>query len=82
MQWEGSYEELMQYLRGFKNMLHDPVPYDTNGVLHLMLAVLDNLRDNASEEDLTQLAADVLTEEQATFLQALAEWQALPEQAA
>lgn len=78
MRWEGSYEELMQYLRGFVNMNHDPVPYDTNGVLHLLLA----LRDNASEEDLMQLAPDVLTAEQAAFFQALADWQALPVPAA
>jgi hypothetical protein len=48
MQWSGSYEELQQYLRRFVNISGDAVPYDFNAVVHLMLAILDNMCENAS----------------------------------
>src|SRR5215471_17571466 len=49
MRWPGSYEQLRQYLRDFANLAGEVVPYDTNGVLHLLLALADNLRENALE---------------------------------
>ena len=48
----GSYGDLIDYLRHFTNFPGDPATYDFNGVVHLMLATLDNLKDNALEAEL------------------------------
>jgi hypothetical protein len=67
-----SYEELRDHLRQFVNTAGDPAPYDFNGVVHLLLASLDNLRQNASEADLEDIGAS-FDDEQAAFLIRLAE---------
>ena len=72
MPWHGTYEELRDYLRGFINFGGDPVPYDFNGVVHLVLALLDNLRENALEAELADIR-ESMTDEQAAFLLRLAE---------
>lgn len=69
----GSYEQLESYLRGFVNFGPDPVPYDFNGVVHLLLALLDNLREKALEEEL-QDVRESMTDEQVTFLLRLADY--------
>ena len=67
MEWSGSYEELRQYLRDFTNMGGDPA-YDTNGILMLLLALADNLREcPPAMADLPELA-ETITQEQANFL--------------
>jgi hypothetical protein len=71
--WTGGYEELCEYLREFVNIGRDPVPYDFNGVVHLMLASLDNLRHNALEADLEEIRAS-FTDDQAAFFLKLAEY--------
>jgi hypothetical protein len=71
------YEELEEYLRSFANFLGDPVPYDFNGTLHLMLALLDNLRANALEAELEDIG-EVLTNEQAAFFLKLVGYIKLP----
>lgn len=68
----GSYEELRDHLRQFVNSAGDPAPYDFNGVVHLLLASLDNLRKNASEAELEDIGAS-FDEGQAAFLIHLAE---------
>jgi len=73
MPWSGSYEDLLAYLRHFVNFHGDPVPYDFNGVVHLMLATLDNLSHNASEAELEDIARS-LSDEQAAFLLKLADY--------
>jgi hypothetical protein len=71
MAWNGSYEALRSYLRHFTNIGGDPA-YDTNGILMLLLALADNLRESGSAvADLPELA-DTITLEQAEFLQQLA----------
>jgi hypothetical protein len=67
MEWSGSYEELRKYLRDFTNIGGDPA-YDTNGILMLLLALADNLRECPSAmADLPELA-ETITQEQANFL--------------
>jgi hypothetical protein len=73
MPWSGSYEELQRYLRHFVNIDGEPGPYDFNGVVHLMLGLLDNLRENALEEELKDIR-ESLTEEQAEFFIRLADY--------
>jgi hypothetical protein len=67
MPWSGGYEDLLAYQRHFVNFRRDPVPYNFNGVVHLMLATLDNLSHNASEAELEEMAGS-LSDEQAAFL--------------
>ncbi|MFO0952240.1 MAG: hypothetical protein U0835_14040 [Isosphaeraceae bacterium] len=73
MRWIGSYDDLLAYLRHFVNIHGDPVPYDFNGVVHLMLATLDNLSQNASEAELDDMAGS-LSDEQAAFVLKLADY--------
>jgi hypothetical protein len=72
MSWSGSYEELEDYLRRFVNFGPDPVPYDFNGVVNLMLALLDNLRERALDAELREIGGS-MTDEQAAFLRRLAD---------
>lgn len=67
------YEQLRDYLRTFVNIGGDPVPYDVNGVIHLWVALLDNLRVNALTADIAELG-DFLSDEQVAFLSQLAEY--------
>ena len=67
------YEQLRSYLRNFVNIAGDPVPYDFNGVVHLMLALLDNLREHALETELKDIRAS-FTDDQAEFFIRLAEY--------
>jgi hypothetical protein len=70
MAWSGSYEALRQYLRDFTNIGGDPA-YDTHGILMLLLALADNLRESPSVlADLPELAG-AITAEQAAFLDQL-----------
>ena len=70
MPWDGSYDDLRRYLREFTNIGGDPA-YDENGTLRLMLALVDNLREGA---DNLQELAEIITPEQAAFLQNLVRW--------
>jgi hypothetical protein len=72
MRWPGSYEQLQQYLRAFTNRAGEGVPYDTNGVLHLLLVLADNLREHAPEAELRKIVPEAVSAEQAAFLVGLA----------
>jgi hypothetical protein len=73
--WNGSYEALREYLRDFTNIGGDPA-YDTNGILMLLLALADNLRESPQAlADLPELA-ETISREQAAFLGQLAHWAA------
>jgi hypothetical protein len=73
MVWSGSYEALRQYLRDFTNIGGDPA-YDTNGLLMLLLALADNLREcGSAQADLPELA-ETITPEQVGFLRQLVLW--------
>jgi hypothetical protein len=77
MMWSGDYEALRQQLHDFTNIGGDPA-YDTNGILMLLLALVDNLRDSGSARaDLPELAKTI-TPEQATFIEQLARWASEP----
>lgn len=54
-------------------MTGDSVPYDFSGIVDLMLALLDNLRENALEDELEGIR-EVLTDEQAAFFLRLANY--------
>jgi hypothetical protein len=73
MAWSGSYEALRQYLRDFTNISGDPY-YDTNGILMLLLALADNLREcPPALADLPELA-ETISPQQGAFLGQLAAW--------
>jgi hypothetical protein len=67
-----SYEQLERYLRDFTNFGGGPVPYDFNGVLRLLLAVADNLRDNSYLDAHAEDIQSIVTPKQAEFLSRLA----------
>ena len=64
------YEELHAEIRHYG--MQEP-PYDTNGVVHLMLAALDNLRENAFEVEM-EMIADLMTDEQRFYLKKIADY--------
>ena len=72
MPWTGRSEDLLAYLRQFVNFGGGPVDYDFHGVVHLMLASLDNLRHNALEAELEDIGGS-LSDEQAAFFLKLAD---------
>ena len=65
-----TYEQLEDFLRTFVNWHGDPVPYDFNGLLHLVLAGVENLRVNATNQDFLDYACSI-TDDQALFLRRL-----------
>ena len=62
-----NYEDVQQYLRTYTT---EEPPYDFNGLLHLVLAGLENLRVNAIGQDYIAYACSI-TDDQAVFLQRL-----------
>jgi hypothetical protein len=73
MAWTGTYDVLRQYLRHFTNIGGDP-PYDTSGILMLLLALADNLREcEEAQADLPELT-EKITAEQMQFLRQLICW--------
>jgi len=68
-----SYHDLERYLHEFINALGDPVPYDFTGAVHLLGAILDNLRTNALEAELGDIGG-CFSPEQIAFLQRLADY--------
>ena len=61
------YEEVENYLRTFSTQ---QPPYDFNGLLQLVAAGLENLRQNAFDQDLIDYAW-TLSDEQVSFLRKL-----------
>jgi len=68
-----SYHDLEQYLRAFVNAIGDPVPYDFTAAVHLLGALLDNLRTYALEAGLEDISG-YFSPEQIAFLQRLADY--------
>jgi hypothetical protein len=60
-------DEVIRYLSTFS--MEEP-PYDFNGLLHLILVGVDNLRAHSIEADFLDFACSI-TNEQAAFLQKL-----------
>ncbi len=68
------YEELEFFLRQWNNRSNENAgQYDGNGLVHLMLAILDNLRENEPWSDLPEIR-DSMTDEQAAFFLRLADY--------
>lgn len=63
-----TYEDLQVFLRNFINFHEDSGQYDQNGLVHLMLAILDNLRANALEVDLEEIGYAFEDDQTAFFL--------------
>ncbi len=61
------YEDAEQYLRTFST---EERPFDFGGLLHLVLAGIENLRENVADGDILEHAHSI-TETQANFLQQL-----------
>jgi len=67
-----NYTDLYKYLREFKNWADDPYIYDFGGVVHLMLALLDNIQQDAIEGELEDIGY-YFTDAQRQFLARIAE---------
>jgi hypothetical protein len=68
-----TFEEHEQYLRGFTNFGGGPAPYDFGGAVTLMLALVNNLRENASATELEDLPKS-LSDGESEFILQLAEY--------
>jgi hypothetical protein len=73
MAWTGTYEVLHQYLRFFANIAGNP-SYDTDGVLKLLLALADNLREREEAQAALPALTETITAEQVEFLRQLICW--------
>jgi hypothetical protein len=67
------YDELEIFLRHLHNVSDPLGQYDFNGIVHLMLALLDNLQENALEAELEDIK-ESMTDEQVTFFLKIAEF--------
>ena len=63
-----NYEDLKAYLRGFITFGGPSGDYDFNGTVHLMLALLDNLRANSLGAELEEIRGSFTDEQVAFFL--------------
>ena len=61
------FESVIDYLQSYSTL--EP-PYDPNGALHLLKAIVDNLQDHATEQDLEDYAGCLDTDNQ-EFLRTL-----------
>ena len=66
------YEDVEQYLSMFPT---GGSPFDFGGLLHLVLAGIENLRKNVADQDILENAHSI-TDAQASFLQKLLEGRA------
>jgi len=62
------YEDILHYLRTYSTS----GPYDPNGLLHLILAAVDNLRQHAIDQDFDDYA-ETISDDQAMVLTRLLE---------
>lgn len=67
MSTQFSHSEVEEYLRTYSAL--EP-PFDFNGLLYLLLAATDNLREHAIDQDFFDFA-HATTDEQALFLRRL-----------
>lgn len=68
-----NYCDVEEYLKEYNLAPENPSHYDFNGVVHLMLAALDNLRARATEEELEDICYSV-TDDQREFLRKIAQY--------
>jgi hypothetical protein len=61
-----TFEKLLEYLRTWTVFTEDNHVYDFNGVLFMMLACMDNIKDHCIPEDLVDIG-ECFTKEQREF---------------
>ena len=61
-----SYREALEFVRTYSL---DMPPYDVNGVIHLMLAALDNLSNHWLEADLQQIGEATTEQQRQRFIE-------------
>ncbi len=62
------YDKVLRYNRYVVNPSGDAVNYDFNGILHLALAALDNLRDHSIEGDFDDIGCSFTDTQRQFFL--------------
>jgi hypothetical protein len=62
------YDDVLAYVGSYRNGHGDVAPVDVNGVIHLMLAAVDNLREHMIDADLEQLADAVSASQRETLI--------------
>lgn len=70
------YEDLLEFLRNWRSF-RDPQVYDFGGMVHLLKACLDNLRQFAVDGEIEDIA-NYLDDDQKAFLKRLTEAAMLP----
>lgn len=68
-----TYEDLLEYLRTYTSWSEDKHLYDLGGIVHLMLALLDNLQAHTNQGDLDNMAY-YFTDTQRQFIAQIAEY--------
>ena len=63
-----SYEDVRDYVRHYSNEPGEPGPYDLYGVIYLMLAGFDNLRQYWMDDDLDVLGQVMSAEQRRDFV--------------
>lgn len=66
-----NYEQVIEFIRTWSTDPANP-PYDLVGTVHLMLAAMDNLCDNAMPHELSEIN-DIITDKQRHFLRSVLE---------
>ena len=64
-----SYATVHEFVRTYSRGPEAPPPFDVNGVIHLMLAALDNLRAGWIDADLEQIARSATREQRQSLIQ-------------
>ena len=67
-----TYQSAVEFIRTWSIDSENP-PYDFNGVVHLMLAALDNIREHALEHELEDIGRS-MTDDQRFFLKKIADF--------
>jgi hypothetical protein len=65
-----SHDEFVAFLRSATGWRGDEPPFDTVGLFHAFLALLDNLRENALPAEVADLCS-ILSPDQIAFLRTL-----------
>jgi hypothetical protein len=66
-----SFDDLLRYFREWRS-LDDPAMYDFGGIVHVMLACLDNIRRYAIDGEIEDIGG-YMTRDQVAFLKRLVE---------
>lgn len=66
-----TYQSAIEFIRTWSIDPQNP-PYDFNGVVHLMLAALNNMREHAMESELEDIGR-AMTDDQRLYLKKIAD---------